>query len=225
MSGFIDRENEIFGVLQEFKAEGLDFVVVGGYGVSAYQHRYSVDADIVLRSEDLEWFTQVLEQRGFEKDTDRDLVYSGRYLAYLKDEELPVTIDLLVDELQCRQTDASWSYQYFEGHSVEKEIEGSEESVQVRVPSEELLIAVKLHSGRLTDARDVVALIEDAEMEEVEKHIDRGDRERLRQVLENIEQTISDTDFEDSFKGVFSQNTLPTKQIQRLQGFIQEVTE
>lgn len=97
--------------------------------------------------------------------------------------------------------------------------------MQIHVPSEELLIAVKLHSGRLTDARDVVALIEDADMEEVEKHIDRGDRERLRQVLENIEQTISDTDFEDSFKGVFSQNTLPTKQIQRLQGFIQEVTE
>lgn len=221
MSGFIDRENEIFGVLQEFEAEGLDFVVVGGYGVSAYQHRFSVDADIVLRSGDLEWFTQVLEQRGFEKDTDRDLVYSGRYLAYLKDEELPVTIDLLVDELQCRQTDASWSYQYFEGNSVEKEIEGSEESVEVRVPSEELLIAVKLHSGRLTDARDVVALIEDADLEEVENHIDRGDQEKLRQVLKNIEQTVSDSDFEDSFKGVFSQSSLPQQQIQRLREFIQ----
>lgn len=221
MSGFIDRENEIFGVLQEFEAEGLDFVVVGGYGVSAYQHRFSVDADIVLRSGDLEWFTQVLEQRGFEKDTDRDLVYSGRYLAYLKDEELPVTIDLLVDELQCRQTDASWRYQYFEGNSVEKEIEGSEESVEVRVPSEELLIAVKLHSGRLTDARDVVALIEDADLEEVENHIDRGDQEKLRQVLKNIEQTVSDSDFEDSFKGVFSQSSLPQQQIQRLREFIQ----
>lgn len=222
MSGFIDRENEIFGVLQEFKAEGLEFVVVGGYGVSAYQHRFSVDADLVLRSEDLERFTQVLEGRGFEKDTDRDLVYSGRYLAYVKDEELPVTIDLLVDELQCRQTDASWSHQYFEKYSVEKEIEGSEESVQVRVPSEELLIAVKLHSGRLTDARDVVALIEDANLEEVEEHIERGDQEKLRQVLENIEQTVSDSDFEDSFKGVFSQNTLPEKQIKELQEFIQE---
>lgn len=213
MSGFIDRENEIFGVLQDFKAEGLEFVVVGGYGVSAYQHRFSVDADLVVRSEDLERFTQVLEQRGFEKDTDRDLVYSGRYLAYMKDEELPITIDLLVDELQCRQTDASWSYQYFETYSVEKAIEGSEESVQVRVPSEELLIAVKLHSGRLTDARDVVALIQDADLDVVEKHIDRGDREKLRQVLENIEQTISDNNFEDSFKGVFSQNSLPEKQI------------
>ena len=223
MSGFIDRENEIFGVLQAFKAEGLDFVVVGGYGVSAYQHRFSVDADLVLRSEDLERFTRVLEERGFEKDTDRDLVYSGRYLAYLKDAELPVTIDLLVDELQCRQTDASWSYQYFKDYSVEKEVEGSEESVRVRVPSEELLIAVKLHSGRLTDARDVVALIEDADLDEVEKHIDRGDQEKLRQVLENVEQAVSDSDFEDSFKGVFSQNTLPEQKITRLQEFIREL--
>lgn len=225
MSGFIDRENEIFEVLQDFKAEGLEFVVVGGYGVSAYQHRFSVDADLVLRSDDLERFIQVLEERGFEKDTDRNLVYSGRYLAYLKDEELPVTIDLLVDELQCRQTDASWSYQYFEDHSVEKEIEGSEEAVRVRVPSEELLIAAKLHSGRLTDARDVIALIEDANLEEVKKHIDRGDQEKLRQVLENIEQIVSDSDFEDSFKGVFSQDTLPEQQIQRLQEFIQEIPE
>lgn len=225
MSGFIDRENEIFGVLHAFKIEGLDFVVVGGYGVSAYQHRFSVDADLVLRSEDLKRFTRVLEERGFEKDTDRDLVYSGRYLAYVKDAELPVTIDLLVDKLQCRQTDASWSYQYFKEHSLEREIKGSEESVRVRVPSEELLIAVKLHSGRLTDARDIVALIKDADLEEVENHINRGDQEKLRQVLENIGQTVSDSDFEDSFKGVFSQNTLPEQQIQQLQQFIQEVTE
>jgi hypothetical protein len=224
MSGFVDRENEIFEVLQQFKAEGLEFVVVGGYGVSAYQHRFSVDADLVIQSDDLEEFTQVLEERGFEKDTDRDLVYSGRYLAYVKDKELPVTIDLLVDELQCRQTDASWNYQYFEDHSVEKTVEGSEESVRVQVPTEELLIAVKLHSGRLTDARDVVALIEDADLEKVENHIHRGDRDKLRRVLENIEQTVSDSEFEDSFKGVFSQDTLPEQQIHRLQEFIHEIT-
>lgn len=86
------------------------------------------------------------------------------------------------------------------------------------------MIAVKLHSGRLTDARDVVALIEDADLKQVEKHIDRGDQEKLRQVLENIEQTVSDSDFEDSFKGVFSQGSLPQKQIQELQRFIQKMT-
>jgi hypothetical protein len=224
MSGFANRENTIFEVLQQFKTEGLDFVVVGGYGVSAYQHRFSVDADLVITSEELEKFTHALENQGFEKDTDRDLVYSGRYLAYVKGEELPVTIDLLADELQCRQTDASWSYPYFNEHSAEKKIEGSEESVTVRVPSKELLIAVKLHSGRLTDARDVVALIEDVDMEKVEKHIDRGDQEKLRKMLENTGQTISDSNFKDSFKGVFSQNTVPKQQIQKLQQFIRKRT-
>jgi len=221
MSGFVDRENEIFDVLQAFKSEDLDFVVVGGYGVSAYQHRFSVDADLVIQSKDLDRFVEVLDKKGFKKDTDRDLVYSGRYLAYVKDQELPVTIDVLVDELQCRQTDASWSYNHFQENSVEKEIEGSEESVRVRVPTEELLIAVKLHSGRLTDTRDVVALIDNADLDEVERHINRGDQKLLRKGLENINQSVSDSDFEDSFKGVFSQGTLPEQQIQKLKEFIQ----
>jgi len=67
VSGFIDRENEIFEVLQDFMAKDLDFVVVGGYDVSAYQHRFSVDADLVIRSRDLEEFTQVLKERERER--------------------------------------------------------------------------------------------------------------------------------------------------------------
>ena len=225
MAGFADRENEIFEVLKQFKNNGLEFVVVGGYGVSAYQHRFSVDADLVVQEGELEQFEQVLEDQGFEKDTDKDLVYSGRYIAYIKDRELPVTIDLLVDELQCRQTDASWSYQYFQAHSRQREIEGSEKAVTVRVPSKELLIAIKLHSGRQTDARDVVALIEDADLDEIEEHIHRGDQSRFTEILENINETISNPNFEDSFKGVFSQGTLPDEEIQKLQDFIEDRTQ
>jgi hypothetical protein len=225
MTGFTERENEIFEVLEQFENEGLAFVVVGGYGVSAYQHRFSVDADLVVQKKDLERFEQVLKERGFEKDTDKDLVYSGRYIAYIKDQELPVTIDILVDELQCRQTDASWSYQYFQQHSKQREIEGSEKAVTVQVPSKELLIAVKLHSGRQTDARDIVALIEDTDLNKVDEHIDRGDPERFKEILETINQTISDANFEDSFKGVFSRGTLPEQPIQKLQEFIDETTQ
>ena len=225
MSGFVDRENEIFDVLHQFKSENLDFVVVGGYGVSAYQHRFSVDADLVIQSEDLDRFVDVLEEDGFEKDTDQDLVYSGRYLAYINDQELPVTVDLLVDELQCRQTDASWSYNHFQEHSVKKEINGSEKSIHVRVPTEELLIAVKLHSGRLTDTRDVVALIENADLENVENHLNRGNQKKLREGLENIHRTVSESSFEDSFKGVFSQGTLPRQQIRKLTEFIRKYNQ
>lgn len=222
MSGFVDRENEIFDALQRFIDEGLDFVVVGGYGVSAYQHRFSVDADLVIEGEELDEFTRLLEESGFEKETDRDLVYSGRYIAYVKNADLPVTIDLLVDELQCRQTDAAWSYQHFREHSLEKPVEGSEESVTVRAPTRELLIAVKLHSGRATDARDAVALMEGVDFDRLEKHVARGDPEQLRTVLKNVSETTRSDNFEDAFKGVFQSSELPEESIQKLQRFIQK---
>lgn len=213
----VDRENDIFEVLQEFVEKGLDFVVVGGYGVSAYEHRFSVDADLVIRKEDLDRFVEILKDKGFEEEDNRELdVYGGRYVAYVKDKELPVTIDLLVDKLKCRQTDASWSYKHFREHSVEKIIDGSEESVKVRVPEKELLMAVKLHSGRRTDARDIVALADDIDQEQVLKHLDRGDHEKLQEILEKIDERIRSEEFEDSFKGVFSQGELPDEKIGRV---------
>jgi len=221
MSGFVDRENQIFEVLKSFKDHDLEFVVVGGYAVSAYHHRFSVDADLVIPEDELDEFTAVLEERGFEEIEDRDLAYSGRFIAYQKDQELPVTIDLLVDSLMCRQTDVSWSYQYFEQHSEPVEIQGSEQAVEVRVPERELLTAVKLHSGRLTDARDVVALAADLDLDKVREHIDRGDAEKLEQVLKQLEETISGEGFEDAFKGEFSRTELPEDNIQKVQEFIQ----
>jgi hypothetical protein len=218
-----DRENEIFETLQEFTENELDFIVVGGYGVSAYQHRFSVDADLVIREKDLQKFAEVVENRGFEKEKDRELdVYGGRYIAYIKDKELPITIDLLVDKLKCRQTDASWSYNYFQKHSHNKTIQGTEKEVEVQVPEKELLIAVKLHSGRRTDARDVVALAQDIDTEQVLKHLDRGNKQKLHNILEKIDERIGSEEFEDSFKGVFSQGKLPEQEISLIQEIIEE---
>lgn len=222
MSGFVDRENQIFESLQEFKDADLKFIVVGGYAVSAFQHRFSVDADLVIQDGELEKFIEILESEGFEEVEDRDLVYDGRYLAYEKDVELPVTIDLLVNSLQCRQTDATWSYDYFQQHSTTAEIEGSERAIEVQIPERELLTAVKLHSGRLTDARDAVALTTHIDLKDLEKHIDRGDPEKLKQILKQVEKTISSEDFEDAFKGVFQQKDLPQDNIQKLHQFIQK---
>ena len=225
MSGAVDRENEIFDTIREFNEVGLEFIVVGGYAVSAFQHRFSVDAALVVREIDLDEFVEILKDRSFEQVEDRDLVYGGRFLAYEKDRELPVTIDLLVDSLQCRQTDASWSYQYFNQNATSIEVRGSEKSVEVRIPERELLIAVKLHSGRLTDARDAVALASNVDIEQLEKHLDRGDQKRLQQVLEEVLGTINSEDFEDAFKGVFQQQELPANNIEKIRGFIQDKTD
>lgn len=223
MSGFVDRENQIFEILHQFRDRDSDFVVVGGYAVSAYKHRFSVDADLVIQETDLDEFTEVLEANGFEEVVDRELdSYGGRYLAYEKNKELPVTIDLLVNSLECRQTTASWRYEYFQQHSTTAEIEGSEQSIDVRIPEKALLVAVKLHSGRLTDARDVVALATDLDLDVLAKHLDRGDSEKLQQVLKRVESTIGSDDFEDAFKGVFQQGTLPENNIDKIQQFIQD---
>lgn len=225
MSGFIDRENQIFEIIQAFKDAELEFVVVGGYGVSAFQHRFSVDADLVVQAEDLTEFTEILTDHEFEEVEDRNLdVYGGRYLAYQRDRELPVTVDLLVNTLQCRQTNASWSYQYFQQNSTETEIEGSERTVEVPVPEKELLVAVKLHSGRLTDARDAVALADDLDTEKVRNHLDRGDPDKLHGVLEKVGETITDQDFEDAFKGVFQQTSLPQDNIHVIKQLVDDYT-
>lgn len=223
MSGFVDRENQIFEILQRFLGRGLEFVVVGGYAVSAFHHRFSVDADLVVRSDHLDGFTEVLRNEGFEEVVNRALdPYGGRFVAFEKDRELPVTIDLLVDGLYCRQTDAFWGFDYFVQHSSVVEIEGSERSIEVRVPDRELLVAVKLHSGRLTDARDAVALAADLDLETLERHVSRGDQGELSTVLEQMDETIASDDFEDAFKGVFQQGALPKDRIRTIRHFVRD---
>lgn len=223
LDGFIDRENEIFGVLQKFNERGLEYIVVGGYAVSAFKHRFSVDADVVIRGKDLKKFRDMLTEEGFKEEDSRDIesVYGGKFVAFCKNKELPVTVDVLVDELRCRQTGASWSYSYLEKHSEEKVVEGSEREVGVRVPEPELLMAIKTHSARLTDCRDIVALMP-ADFRTLEEHMGRGDRNKLLESLEKVENTLSSEDFEDSFKGVFSEKELPEDAVDSVLGFLRQ---
>lgn len=221
MKDFVDRENEIFATLRAFDEADLDFVVVGGYGVSAYRHRFSVDADIVVPENQRERFAELLTDRGYEEVEDRELgPYGGRYQAFEKDRELPVTIDLLVGGLVCRQTEARWGYEYLAEHATQREIRGSEERVQVTVANPEILVAVKLHSGRLTDARDAVALSDDVEWSRLQDHLDRGDSNAREEQLGGVLEAIADPDFEDAFKGVFATSTAPDQQIAELHDFL-----
>jgi hypothetical protein len=217
----IQRENQIFDTLHAFNAADLAYVVVGGYAVSAFAHRFSVDADLVIRDEDLDAFAEILQDRGYAKAIDKDLdVYGGRFVAYEQDAELPVSIDLLVNGLTSRQTDATWRYDYLREHAAPREIQGSEQAVTAHVPEKELLIAVKLHSGRLTDVRDVVALAENADFDAVTTHWDRGDVDRRGDVLADALATLTSADFADAFKGVFSRQETPEHMIERVRTFL-----
>ena len=202
MEKLIQKENNIFQILQQFIDENLEFIIVGGYAVSSFKHRFSVDADIVIQNKDLEQFETTLKKRGFKQTINRELkdIYSSRFIRYEKE---GACIDLMVDALASRQTNGSFSYDLLLKNSSKRKIIGIEKEITAIVPSKEMLIATKIHSGRLTDFRDVAALANGADLNTIKKLAFIGDINRLNKNLKELNKAVNDKRFIDSFKGVF----------------------
>jgi len=226
--GFLERENEIIKTLKSMVEAGLEFIVVGGYAVSALaRHRFSVDCDIVISKERLRNIQGLLKREGFEKHVERsgfDETYGGEFVSYTKETNgFPITVDILVGSLVCRATGASWSFDYIKKHSIEANIFGLNASVSCRIPQKELLIAFKVHSGRRADVRDVVMLRENADMEKVLNHVGRGNIEALKGQIKKIITSLEDKHLVDSLKGVFTLTVNVKKQIENTQKDIDNI--
>ena len=202
---FIKRENKIFEILQEFNNAKLDFIVIGGYGVSSYKHRFSVDADLIIKKEDKEIFETILKKKKFIKTIIKDLdhIYTKEFIRYETQNKFNVSFDLLIDGMGSRDTDASFSFDEILKYSKIRKIIGSEKEVNVLVPDKEILIVLKLHAGRLTDIRDIVALSKDINLDLIKKFIFRGKINFVKKNVEKLLSLIHDKGFMDSFKGVF----------------------
>ncbi|MBI5065443.1 nucleotidyl transferase AbiEii/AbiGii toxin family protein [Candidatus Woesearchaeota archaeon] len=205
LRSFVERENKIFEILQSFVSEKLNFIVIGGYAVSSYKHRFSVDADLILKKEDLEKFEEVLKKNKFFKTVTKDLdhVYAPQFIRYETKDKLPVSIDLLINGVGSRNTKASFSFEELKLHSESREITGTEKKVKVLVPSKEFIIVLKLHSGRLTDFRDIVALCKDVDINLIKKTLWRGEINLVKENITKLLTLIEKREFIDSFKGVF----------------------
>jgi len=206
---FVKRENEILRVLKKLTERKLDFIVVGGYAVSGHaKHRFSVDCDIVVPKRELEKLEEVLKEEGFEKHimkTGFDEIYGGEFVSYKKEVSgLPVTVDLLVESLVCRATEAAWSFDYIKKNSSEANITGIEALVTCRIPEKELLLAFKIHSARRADIRDIVMLRGNADLEKVLSHTRKGKKEALKEQIKKIIEAFQDPKLMDSLKGVFT---------------------
>jgi len=225
---FLDRENEILKTIKSMADAKLDFVVVGGYAVSALaRHRFSIDCDIVTPKSKLKDFQNLLEKEGFRKHIEKngfDEIYAGKFVSYKKEvSRLPVTIDLLVGSLVCRATQAAWSFEYIKRHSTTANITGTQTTAACRVPEKELLIAFKIHSARRADVRDIIMLIENSDLEKTLNHLRRGNNEALKEQINKIATAIEDKNLRDSLKGVFTLSTDVKKQIQAAQKDIRAI--
>jgi len=206
---------------------GIEFYVVGGHAVSALATpRFSNDFDIVIERGAVDDIEEILTAEGFIKSIERrdlDEIYGGEFIQYVKDlGGYPIKVDLLVNGLVCRDTGASWGFEYIKKNSQSAILVGS---AAVSVAKRELVIALKLHSARKPDIRDVVILVEDADIPTTAAHIPRGNQEALEKQLDKFESALDDPRLLDSLKGVFRFGEGAKEQIDEAREFFLNLRE
>ena len=218
-----EREDELLDTLETVIDADLPYVLVGGWAIAASNQRFTTDVDVVIPAQAVDDYAELLADRGYEKiaDVERNDHYEGRTVRFEKDVGNPVRFDAMVDALGCRQTAAEWSYRYLEQHSV-TEVLRTVRPITARIPERELLFAVKLHSGRKADSRDLVALAAGVDFDRIATHLHRGDLEKLVDRIDTVLERLTSEGFEDAFKGVFEQGTTPEQDVETVVQFLDD---
>jgi hypothetical protein len=186
----------------------MDYVVIGGYAVSSFGFpRFSVDLDIVIPEKEVPFFQKLIKEMGFTFDKEKpDLNYNGKFERYSKG---LVSIDLLINSVQSRQTGFCYTFSYIIKNSEMRETSGWDplSKARVRVPQKEMLIALKIHSMRLADKRDIIMLCYlKPDVEKIVSHLKNCPIEKIISNINELLGLIKNKNFKDSFKGVYSIN-------------------
>jgi radical SAM superfamily enzyme YgiQ (UPF0313 family) len=64
---FHNRSDALIELLEELTQEGPEYVLVGGYAVSAFNARFSTDLDMVVAPDSKAEFAEFLERLDFEE--------------------------------------------------------------------------------------------------------------------------------------------------------------
>jgi hypothetical protein len=188
------------------------YVLVGGYAVSTFEFpRFSVDLDMVISEKDFKAFANILQGEGYslEKEAEEfSTTYKGKFVRFKKMvESLPVSVDLLVGMIQCRQTDAAYSFNYIWKNSETREVTGfgAGASVKARAADREMLLALKINSMRMADQRDIIALCGGkVDTVNVAEHLRRAPIEKIQENIAGLLSFLEDARSRDSLKGVFT---------------------
>lgn len=199
--GLLEREKEVLRLIELFKENNLKFIVVGGYAVSTYKKRFSVDLDVVILEEDFLKFEKLLSKEGYFVSYEKEitLLYGENFKRFRKKiNDLPVDVDLLINGLVSRTTDSAWSFESIDRNSHERELS----NLKFLTPIKELLISMKMHSGRLSDIRDIVALMP-CDKNKLKGFLLRGNLSNLKKSIKKQLLFLEKPQFDDSFKGIF----------------------
>lgn len=217
----LEREREIIRLLNIFADKKLSFVIVGGYAVATYKKRFSIDLDMVIKEEDLSGFEKICRKESYVEAYNKNilLLYGEKFKRFIKKiNGLDVSIDLMINGLASRSTDAGWSFDYIQKHSIERELNG----LRFPTPERELLIAMKFHSGRLADIRDIVALMP-CDEKKLKMHIGRGNMQKLKENIRKQEILLDKPQFNDSFKGIFGVSSYDESRVKAAKELIRKI--
>src|SRR3989344_4255648 len=200
-TGLLEREQEVIRLINLLLDKGLDFVIVGGYAVSTYKKRFSIDLDVVVNGEDSEIFEKFLKKENYALSYEKEiaLLYGENFKRFAKKmNNLPVDVDLLINGLVSRTTDSTWGFDSINENSIQRKVD----NISFFTPIKELLISMKMHSGRLSDTRDIVALMP-CDKDKLKKFLLRGNLNNLKNSIKKQLSFLEKPQFDDSFKGIF----------------------
>ena len=224
-----ERSEALIDVLADLEHSSIDFVLVGGYAVSQFETRFSTDLDLVIPPEDTDAVVTFLEQHEFERKNELEVppeetTYDREIELFERTEGLPhpIGVDLLVNGLGCRQTEAEWSFDYLRDHSSETTISGGTQSTTARVADGEVLVAAKLHSARKTDLADVLAAVPYIDFSTVVSHLHRGNEDEFQSQLKDAQEFIEDGGLDHRFKSMFGQSSASPDDVDDLLKFLRE---
>jgi len=202
------REAEVIRVMKLLAVHKDKFVVIGGYAVNAItSHRFSVDCDLVVARKNLGVLERILTRQAYIRQRPRKLehIHGVRTEKFTKlVGNRGVSVDLFIDQIVCRQTEGNWTYEQIKRNSFESDVVGLTGSARAFVPKRELLIAMKAHTGRDADLRDMVMLSEQANWKLVSEFAETGVKEKvIRQIAKAVE-TINTNQFTSALKAEFA---------------------
>ena len=227
ITDFSNREKECFTFLKLIPKE-KQYVIIGGYAVTSFGFpRFSVELDITIPESELPFFKKALSDNDFvfTKGKD-DLLYSGKFERY---EKGLVSIDLLINGVSSRQTGYLYPFQYLFKNSQIRETSGWDplNKVKARIAKKEMLIALKIHSMRMTDKRDVIMLCyEIPNIRIIINHLENSPKEKIIEHVNDLLANLNEKNLRDSIKGVYSiDDKIYKKTIENCQKTMNEIKE
>lgn len=88
-----------------------------------------------------------------------------------------------------------------------------------------MLVAAKLHSGRVTDLRDVLAIAEEIDLKAVTPHLQRGNETALRDQLERGIQILESEELRHGYRSDFGASAISEETVTELQAYLSQQVE